>query len=297
MISKEKLLSKPLREYLNLEGLSDLDQVKSIFIEHQTIKLHLTILESKETDPCLIFIHGMGLHAMFFFGFLSKLRDEGFNVFALDIQGHGRSEGERGHFTMQEATENVSGVVDYIMENYNDHIGVIGISLGGIISFYSVANDPRISSALCCGIAHPDIPLRSKGIRIFIEIAAKLIPKRHLNLLRIVPLEKVTEDPVLQNIIMTDELVVPEYTFKTVASFMKLHPKIPFDQIKTPIMIMVGEKEEIIPTEYCQKVYDILTTEKKLVVVPKAGHMLFLEYVPQTLPLVVDWFSNTLSAK
>jgi len=295
MVMVKVLLSEPLRVYLKSKGLLDLERrMKSIFIDHRELKLHLAVFESDEKDPCVVFIHGMGLHAMFFSGFLSKLCDEGFNVFGLDIQGHGRSEGERGHFTMQEATENVSSVVDYITKNHNKRVGMIGISLGGMITFYSVANDPRICSAVCCGIAHPEIPLRSSTTRLLLGMAAKLMPKKHLSLLKIMPLEKVTQDPDLQNVIMTDELVVPEYTFKTVASFMKIQPKIPFDQIKTPIMIMIGEKEEIIPPEYCKKVYNILTAEKKLVVVPNAGHMLLIEYMPQTLPLVADWFSKTL---
>jgi len=294
-IGMAELLSEPLRVYLESKGLIDLERpMKSVFIEHRELKLHLAVFESDEKNPCVVFIHGMGLHAMFFSGFLSKLCDEDFNVFGLDIQGHGRSGGERGHFTMQEATENTSSVVGYITKNYNKQVGVMGISLGGMISFYSVANDPRIFSAVCCGIAHPGIPLRSSTTRLLLAMAAKLMPKKRLSLLKIVPLEKVTQDPDLQNVIMTDELVVPEYTFKTVASFMQIQPKIPFDRIKTPIMIMVGEKEDIIPPKYCKKVYDILTAEKKLVVVPDAGHMLFLEYVPQTLPLVTDWFSKTL---
>lgn len=289
------LLSEPLRVYLESKGLICLEErMKSVYIDYRGLKLHLTIFESGEKDPCVVFIHGMGLYALFFAGFLSKLCDQGFNVFGLDIQGHGRSGGERGHFTMQEATENVSNVIDYIIENHHERVGVMGISLGGMITFYSVANDPRIRSAICCGIAHPNMPLRSRTTRLLVGMAAKLRPKKRLSLLKIVPLDKVTQDPVLQKIIMSDELVVPEYTFKTVASFMQIQPKIPFDQIKAPIMIMIGEKEEIIPPEYCQKVYDILTAEKKLVIVPDAGHMLFIEHVPQTLPIVTDWFSKTL---
>jgi alpha-beta hydrolase superfamily lysophospholipase len=290
-----KLLSEPLRTYFKSKKLLDLERpVKSIFIDHRNLKLHLTVFKSDEKDPCVVFVHGMGLHTMFFSGFLSKLCDAGFNVLGLDIQGHGRSGGERGHFTMQEATENVSSVIDYVTKNYDNRVGVMGISLGGMITFYSVANDPRICTAICCGIAHPRIPLRRGTTRMLLGVAAKLMPKKRLSLLKIVPLEKVTKDPDLQNVIMTDELVVSEYTFKTVTSFMKIQTKIPFDKIKTPIMIMVGEKEEITPPEYCEKVYDMLTGEKKLVVVPDAGHMLFLEYVPKTLPLVTDWFSKTL---
>lgn len=195
---------------------------------------------------------------------------------------------------MQRATENVSSVVDYILETYHERVGVIGISLGGMVTLYSVANDPRIRSAVCGGLAYPKLPLRRRSTRLLIGMGAKLWPKKRINLLKIVPLEKVTSDPNLQNVMLTDDLVVPEYTLETVASFMDFEPKIPFDQIRTPILVMVGEHEQILPPEYCKKVYDILTTEKKFMVVPDAGHLLFIEHIPQTLHLVVDWFTKTL---
>jgi len=291
----ETLLSEPLRTYMESKGWGkSLAHMRSIFVEDQRTRLHLTLWERREKDPCIIFIHGMGLHSLFFAGFLSKLSERGYNVFGLDIQGHGRSGGERGHFTMQRATENVSSVIDYILENYNERVGVMGISLGGMITFYSLANDPRIQSAVCNGLAHPNLPLRRRSTRLLIDMGARLWPKKRLSLLKIVPLEKVTLDPTLQNVMLTDELVVPEYTLETVASFMDLEPKTPFDQIRTPILVMVGEHDQILPPEYCKKVYDLLTTEKKFVVVPDAGHLLFIEHIPQTLPLVVDWFTKTL---
>jgi len=234
----------------------------------------------------------MGLHSLFFAGFMSGLSDEGFNVFGLDIQGHGRSGGERGHFTMQRATENVSRVVDHILENYNERVGVMGISLGGMVTFYSVANDPRIKSAVCGGLAHPDMPLRNRAMRLLIGAGSRFRPRKRLSLLRIVPLEDVTPDPVLQEVMMTDDLVVPDYTLRTVASFMELEPRVPFDEIRTPILVMVGENERILPPDYCRKVYEILTGEKEFAVVPDAGHLLFIEHVPQTLPSVVTGFAG-----
>lgn len=291
----ETLISEPLRAYLESKGWGkSLAHMRSIFVEDRGTRLHLSFWKRREKDPCIIFIHGMGLHSLFFAGFLSKLSEQGYNVFGLDIQGHGRSGGERGHFTMQRATENVSSVIDYILENYHDRVGVMGISLGGMITFYSVANDPRIRSAVCGGLAHPKLPLRRGSTRLLIGMGARLWPKKRLSLLKIVPLEKVTSDSTLQNVMLTDDLVVPEYTLRTVASFMDLEPKIPFDQIRTPILVMVGEHEQILSPEYCRDVYDILTTEKKFVVVPDAGHLLFIEHIPQTLPLVVDWFKKTL---
>ncbi len=289
------LVSEPLRTYLDSKGWGNsLANARSIFIDDRGTRLHVTLWERSENVPCIIFIHGMGLHSLFFAGFMSMLSEQGFNVFGLDIQGHGRSGGERGHFTMQRATENVSSIMDYILETYHERVGVMGISLGGMVTFYSVANDPRIRSAVCGGLAHPKLPLRRRSTRLLIGIGAKLRPKKRLSLLRIVPLEKVTSDPTLQNVMLTDDMVVPEYTLEAVASFMDIEPKIPFEQIRTPILVMVGENEQILPPEYCRKVHDLLTTEKKFVVVPDAGHLLFIEHIPQTLPLVVDWFAKTL---
>jgi pimeloyl-ACP methyl ester carboxylesterase len=293
--STEVSVSEPLRAYLDSrEWWNSVVNARSIYLDDRGIKLHIFMWEKGQRDPCIIFIHGMGLHSLFFSGFMSKLSEQGFNVLGLDILGHGRRGGDRGHFTMQRATENVSRVIDWILETFNDRVGVMGISLGGMITFYSVANDPRIRSAVCAGLAHPKLPLRRGPTRLFIDIGAKLRPRKRLSLLKIVPLDKVTSNQNLQNVIMTDDLVVPEYTLQTVASFMNIEPRIPFEQIRTPILIMVGEHEQILPPEYCKRVYDLLNAEKKFVVIPDAGHLLFIESISESLPFVVEWFNRTL---
>ncbi len=243
-----------LKAYLDSRGWAkSLGCARGLCIDGPEAKLHLTVWESRPEHPCVIFVHGMGLHSLYFVGFMSKLSERGYNVFGLDIQGHGRSGGERGHFTMQRATENVSSVINYIHRNYHDRVGVMGISLGGMVTFYSVANDPRIRSAVCAGLAHPRLPLRGRFMRLFIGMGASLMPRKRLSLLRIVPLEKVTSDPVLQDVMLSDDLVVPKYTLQTVASFTDFDPKIPFEEIRTPILVMVGELEQISLTGILQE--------------------------------------------
>ena len=293
--STEVSASESLRAYLDSRGWwNSVANARSIYLDDRGTKLHILLWEKRQRDPCIIFIHGMGLHSLFFSGFMSKLSEQGFNVLGLDIQGHGRSGGDRGHFTMQRATENVSRSIDWILETYNERVGVMGISLGGMITFYSVANDARIRSAVCAGLAHPKLPIRRGFTRLFLKIGAKLRPKKRLSLLNIVPLDKVTSDQTLQNVIMTDDLVVPEYTLQAVASFMAIKPRTPFEQIRTPIFIMVGEHERILTPEYCKRVYDLINAEKKFVVIPDAGHLLFIEHISVSLPLVVEWFNRTL---
>lgn len=44
-------------------------------------------------SPSVAIIHGMGLHSGRYVGLATKLRAAGYDVFALDLRGHGLSEG------------------------------------------------------------------------------------------------------------------------------------------------------------------------------------------------------------
>ena len=63
----ETILSETLRAYLESKGWENsLANMRSIFVEDRGTRLHLALWERREKDPCIIFIHGMGLHSLFF---------------------------------------------------------------------------------------------------------------------------------------------------------------------------------------------------------------------------------------
>jgi hypothetical protein len=77
-------VSEPLRDYLDSMGWEkSLADARSIFIEDRGIRLHVALWEGRSEDPCIIFLHGMGLHSLFFAGFMSKLSKQGWAIGAV----------------------------------------------------------------------------------------------------------------------------------------------------------------------------------------------------------------------
>jgi pimeloyl-ACP methyl ester carboxylesterase len=62
----------------------------------------------------------------------------------------------------------------------------------------------------------------------------------------------------------------------------------------TPVRILVGERDRILSADLHRDFAARLRCRKDLVILPGAGHMLPLEYLEQTVPLVAEWFREHL---
>ena len=112
------------------------------FLPFKDIKLHVRVYESDREDTCIIFIPGITAHVGFYSDmihgadFMAHMSGEGFNVIGLDLPGHGESGGPRVLYTIEGLVECVSALVDWIIDNYNSNIAIMGSSLGGILCPY-----------------------------------------------------------------------------------------------------------------------------------------------------------------
>jgi pimeloyl-ACP methyl ester carboxylesterase len=115
--------------------------------------------------PTMVFIHGAGLdHSMFglqsrYFGY------HGWNVLALDLPGHGRSEGP--------PVPSIEGMADWffrVMETLKiSKTSVVGHSMGALVSLEAAARKPEcVESIALIGTAFP-----MKVGEVFLEAARK----------------------------------------------------------------------------------------------------------------------------
>jgi len=285
-------------------------EVKYSTIEYNKIPLHLTVYEAGVDKPSLIFIHGITFHAGIYtelipgVNFLEALAEKGFNVIALDLQGHGKSGGPRGLFNYQELMGNVSKAVDYTISHYNQRIGIIGSSLGGILSFYGAIFDSRIKSAVCHGVADlrkiDSIPyLRHQYLQIPIakslRFLARHFPSFPIPLNTFVDPRHIFENKENIRRWQKDSLCVWNYRASSwVSLFLNPEEKPKIEEMQKPVRIIIGEKDIFLPPKSIRSFYERLRCKKDLVIIPGAGHMLPLEYPSLTIPLVVEWFHENL---
>jgi alpha-beta hydrolase superfamily lysophospholipase len=283
---------------------------RSDTVDYQGLSLHLTIYEADPQAPSLVFIPGMTTHAGVYTelipgaNYLEALAAEGFNVIGLDLQGHGRSGGPRGLFTYRDLIGNISRAVDYALERYNHRVGVTGSSMGGILSFYAALEDRRIRAAVCHNVLdlrdiHPILYLKRHFVIVPFTEATRFIGRRltwlPIPVIAFLEPGHVFEQPENIRRWRADPLCVWAYRCSSwISLFLTPEDKPAVEDMEVPVRIIVGEKDKILQAPYHQRFYERLRCRKDLVVVPGVGHMLPLEYLETTVPLVAEWFRETL---
>ena len=279
-------------------------------VDYQGLSLHLTLYETGPQAPSLIFIPGMSTHAGLYSeaipgaNYLAALAAERFNVIGLDLPGHGRSGGPRGLFTYRQLIGSISRAVDYALQHYNDRVGVTGSSMGGILAFYAALEDRRIRAAVCHNVVdlqdiHPILYLKRHSVIIRATEATRAIG-RHLTWLPIpvtVFLEPshVFDRPENVRRWKADPLTVWAYRCSAwISLFLNPADKPAVEGMAAPVRLIVGENDRILQAPYHRRFYERLSCKKDLVVVPQAGHMLPLEHMETTVPLVAGWFWENL---
>ncbi len=99
------------------------------------------------TKPeAVIIVHGIWANKQAILPAVVMLSEAGYHVLAIDMRGHGLSEGERLSYGYYEALD-VQASVDYLLAYHEvEKVGVMGYSLGGAAVVRATAIDERIQA-------------------------------------------------------------------------------------------------------------------------------------------------------
>ncbi len=280
------------------------------FLPYQAIKLHVRVYESNPEDPCIIFIPGITAHVGFYTDmipesdFLAHMAGEGFNVIGVDLPGHGESGGQRGLYTLQGLIPCISAVVDWIIENFNDRIAIMGSSLGGILSPYLAHGEKRIKAVVAHNVADlkeelPIVILRQKLIIGLAKPVAPLLLKLPAPVLpawAVFDISHVWENPDYHKLWRQDALCVWWYPASTITDlFLNPGPKPALDEMTTPVLVVDGEYDWIFPADYCKRQAAKFGGHKDFEIIARAGHELPVEHTKDFAHLASWWLKERLA--
>lgn len=261
--------------------------------------LHMTIAEDERSHKTIILIHGIGWHGGFYLPLLSRLKDEGFRTIALDLRGHGKSEGERGKHLYEELIEDVLDAIDYAITKYGENVYLFGSSFGASVAYYSAIRKPRIKGLIlnnAWDINNLPPTINQERIRHKLDKFSNE-PRKMIPLWVMMGLKmswNLFDNKFRFLTLLNDRLWHRQWSVQSWKSFIDYKPDQKDEEnFDTPLLVITGENDGMLPLSYTKKVYDHLSASKKdLSIIKEAGHMIMLEHLNQSIPVITEWLKE-----
>jgi acylglycerol lipase len=204
----------------------------------------------------IVLVHGFNSHSGYYLWAAEQLMASGLAVYALDLRGRGKSDGER--YYVEKFAEYQSDVDLLVSRARANHPGLpmfmLGHSAGGVIACnYVLDHQAGFAGLICESFAYrvpaPDFALSVlKGL-------SHLAPHAHVLKL---PKEEFSRDPKVVKALIDDPLLANEVQpTKTVAEMVRADERLKrdFKLFTLPLLIIHGTKDTVTRPEGSQEFF------------------------------------------
>ena len=219
----------------------------------------------------LILQHGFGEHSDRYGNIIEKLKDDDFNIYALDSRGHGRSDGKRGHVDQfQYYIDDLADLVHIAREEQKiNKVSLLGHSLGGVIALqYSLEgfNQENLDALI---LSSPGLKVKmdfEKEVKKFVgELVASFLPDTMIG--ANLDLNYLSHDKSVIDAYKKDKLTHGKVSFQMATNLFNLSKALyeKASHLHVPILIIHGEDDGIIDVNGSRDLFRHLTVEKKFI--------------------------------
>lgn len=232
----------------------------------------------EETKSAIIFSHGFAGDKNGFknknIRVARKLCANGFAVLRFDFRGCGASDGTFVDMTISSEADDLRAAIDFVKQLGYEKIGIIGGSLGGFVSI--LANDPRVKSMVLWAPALALKEVFIKSGKITQQMINEALTKGHTNY-------KKSDGREVE---LGKELI-KEFTTLEIFDTIK--------KITYPLMIIHGNKDDIVDYRYSEKYIRYASGQKEFKMVPGADHGFEIPlHEQQLIEATIEWFNKWL---
>ncbi len=259
-------------------------EIREYFIDDPLIpKLFLQSWAKPKTKfhGCVLITHGISEHSLCYDHVAKALADQGWFVYAWDLQGHGQSQGKRGYIeTFSDFSRDLKRLISKIKENetlptHNFHL--IGHSMGGLITLQALTakDQPQVTSAT---LSNPALGL-AIAVPKLKELASHWLnnvwPTFTLN--NEIRYELLSRDPKMMEIYSKDPL---RHTKVSAPLFLGMKAamedmKDNIDQLKTPVFFQIAAKDALVDPQASLDLFKRITGPKTLKIYEESFHEIY----------------------
>lgn len=238
-------------------------------------------------------VHGLGEHAGRYARFAEGMARHGMSTYAVDLRGHGNSEGQRGHVdSWSQWTDDVSAFVTQVEGTVSGEVIPLGHSFGGA-ALLSTVLAGKVPGARRFVLSSPALKLRLKGPGwkvAMAPIASKLTPRlamdNEVDPATVSRIPEVVEayrgDPLVHNRISSR--MWTEWQNATADIFARAA------QIKVPFLILAGTADPLVDPEGSRSLHEKAKSPTTLHLLEGRYHEPFNDLgSDEVFQLIADW--------
>jgi acylglycerol lipase len=221
---------------------------------------------TKKSRAVVVIVPGFNSHSGYYEWVAEQLADHGLAVYALDLRGRGKSDGER--FYVETFADYVSDVATFITVAKSQQPGLpvflLGHSAGGVVScLYTLDHQAEIAGLICESFAH-ELPAPDFALAV-LKGLSHVAPHAHVIKLNN---EDFSRDPKVVEVMNDDPLIAHEVQpTQTIAEMVRADERLKreFGLITLPILILHGTADKAAKPSGSQHFYDMAgSTDKTL---------------------------------
>ena len=276
---------------------------ESEMIQSGNLKLNIDVHIVSIDAPTLVFVPGTSVYGLCYAELLYEIGKKGYNIVAMDPRGHGRSEGSRGDYSIDELMLDVENVVAFAKQKFNNKVSLMGSSQGGIVCFYLAAKGIEVDSIICQNFADlawkethtiARYPTLARIGQPLISVLGRAFPTIKVSTLTYLDLKsiKIKYFGNLHHFIVDDPFAITKISLRAARSLVKAKMAKTIEEIKIPLFVFQGDKDIVFPLSYTKKIYERLTCTKQMKTYPECDHAIMVENVELIKGDMIDWLNT-----
>jgi acylglycerol lipase len=242
-------------------------------------------------------VHGLGEHAGRYARFAEGMAKHDMSTFALDLRGHGESEGQRGHVdSWSQWTEDVSVFVGHVERLAGTEVVPVGHSFGGAALLSTVLAN-RLSKSRRFVVSSPALKLRLQAPAwktAVAPFASKIVPRLAMD--NEVDPGSVSRIPEVVAAYRNDPLVHSRISSRMYTEWQKATEDILVraGQIKVPFLILAGTADPLIDPEGSRSLHERAPSLSELHLLEGRYHEPFNDLgSEEVFQLIADWVNRS----
>jgi len=256
-------------------------------------KLAYRVWPRPGADITFAVMHGLGEHSGRYERFARGVAKRGMATFAVDLRGHGRSEGQRGHIdSWSQWVEDAAAFVKHVETQTTGEVVPLGHSFGGAVLLSTVLGG-KLAESRRFVLSSPALKVKVAvpGWKISLgNLTSSVVPR--LSMSNEVDPKTVSRVPEVVEAYRTDPLVHSKISSRTFTEWQHATNDIlaRADEIAVPFLILAGTDDQLIDPRGSEALHAKAAKNSELHLLQGRYHEPFNDLdSDEVFQLIADW--------